>query len=96
MTKKDFLIQLFQKLEPYWSLVGGFLAVLQDTTCSHDDIEKMYLLLDEYIAGLTDVALKEKLTKVSIFLKSLEEQEMISKKKDEEEAEKLLFALDFL
>ena len=94
ISKKDYLIKIFEKLEPYRSIVGGFLALLQSPLCTNEDIEKMFDLFQEHILTIQNQELKNKAQKVFDYLKHIQKQEQLSKGQDEKDIEDLLLSLE--
>lgn len=93
ITKKDYLIKIFEKIEPYRPIVSGFSALLQSPLCTEDDINNMFDLFEQHINSIQDQELKAKAQKILAYMKNLQEKEHISQEQDEKDIEELLASL---
>lgn len=94
ITKKDYLIKVFEKLEPHRSIMSDLLALLRSPKCTQDDIDGMYDILEKHIDEIQDKKWKIQAQKLIDFMKKLQEQEQISKEQDAKDIEKLIVLLE--
>lgn len=94
ITKKDYLIKVFEKLEPHWSVLSNLLALLRSPLCTQEDIDGMFDILQEHIDDIQDKKRKAKAQSLIDFMKRLHEQEIISKEQDAKDIEWLIILLD--
>jgi len=94
ITKKDYLIKIFEKLEPHRSIMSDLLALLRSPKCTKEDIDGMYDILEEHIDDIQDKKWKIQGKKLMDFMKKLQEQEQISKEQDSRDIEKLIVLLN--
>jgi len=96
MTKKDFLIQLLQKLEPERSLVNWFLIMLKDGSATDQDIENIFNIIKTQIDTLHDEELQQETKKVLEYLEIIHQQENQQKIKEQKDIDILLTKIDTL
>ncbi len=96
MTKKDFIVQLLQKLRPDWSLVDWFLIMLQDWSCTDQDVENIFNAIREQIDTLHDNELQQEIKKALEYLEIIHQQEDAAKINETEDTDKLLTTINSL
>jgi len=94
ITKKEYLIKFFERIEPYRSIVTGFLALLKSPLCTQDDIDKIFALLEEHIKDIQDKDIKAKVQNLIDFMKELQAKENVSKEQDAKDMERLIEMLN--
>ncbi len=69
------------------------MSLLRSPSCTQDDIDGMYNILEKHIDEIQDKKRKIKAQKLIDFMKKLKEQEEISKIQDEKDIENLIILL---
>jgi hypothetical protein len=73
--------------------MSNLLSLLRSPSCTQDDIDGMYNILEKHIDEIQDKKRKIKAQKLIDFMKKLKEQEEISKIQDEKDIENLIILL---
>lgn len=69
------------------------MSLLRSPSCTQEDIDGMYNILEKHIDEIQDKKRKIKAQKLIDFMKKLKEQEEISKIQDEKDIENLIILL---
>ena len=86
--KKQLLIKVLTKLQPYWNLAEGILALVESQYCDEKMIDGIANLIAQSINKTKDEKQKAKFKKSMEVIKKIQQKEM--KENDVEEAEELL------
>jgi hypothetical protein len=73
--------------------MSNLLSLLRSPSCTQEDIDGMYNILEKHIDEIQDKKRKIKAQKLIDFMKNLKEQEEISKIQDEKDIENLIILL---
>ena len=90
MTKKDYVLALLKKLEPYRDVLTGIIAMIEFWECSDEDVDTLIQMIEEQMKNVTDEKLKEKFHQAQNLLVHLKEKEIIAHKQDQADANALL------
>lgn len=96
MTKKEYLIKIFQKIEPHRSIVGGFVALLESPNCTDSNIENIFAIFAEHISSIQNQDRKNHAQKILDYMKNIKEEESLSQKEDEQDLDRLLDELEYI
>jgi|GEM_PF-3241454 len=94
MTKKEYLIKIFQKIEPHRSIIGGFIALLESPESTEADIDKVFDMFTEHINSIQDEEKKNGARKILNYIQMVHEKEQYSKESDKKDLDKLLDELE--
>lgn len=90
MTKKQYIIEVLKKLEPYRSTVTEYLSLIQSPSCTEENIENIFRILEKNIHDIQNKDVKEKIQKIFDLIKQIHEKEQISIQQDLKDIEVLL------
>ncbi|MDR3168447.1 MAG: hypothetical protein LBU27_01415 [Candidatus Peribacteria bacterium] len=90
MTKKDYVLALLKKLEPYRNVLTGIIAMIELGKCSDEDIEQLIVMIESQIKNIKNEKLKEKFRQAQSLLVQLKEKEIIVHQQDQKDADVLL------
>ncbi|MDR0861145.1 MAG: hypothetical protein LBO09_09620 [Candidatus Peribacteria bacterium] len=90
MVKKDYVLALLKKLEPYRSVLTGIIAMVELGECSDQDIDDLIQMIEEQMNAVQDEKLKEKFRQAQDFLVQLKEKEILAQSQDQKDADVLL------
>lgn len=89
--KRQLLIKVLKKLEPYWNLATGFLALLESEYISDEIMDKLMGALQDAIEQVTKERDKMKFRKgLKIIKKIKNQEEQEDKKMTDEDLDKFL------
>jgi hypothetical protein len=89
MDRKQVLIEVLNKLIPYWNLAEGFLALVKQTQ-DDDFIESLFVFIKTQISQIKDKKIKQDIIEQIENIKKMKNKEIDSSKKDTEEADKMI------
>lgn len=91
MNKKQYVLELLKKLEPYRDVITGIIAMVELWNCTDEDIDTIIKVVETHVKETTDQELKEKFVKAQNILITIRHQEEVEKVEEEEkEIETLL------
>ena len=96
MTKKTYIIELLKKLEPYWSLVNNLIQIIENESCSEEDINTIIEIIEKHIQEVDNEDIKRKFLKVHELLVQIRQQEAEDRQKEEGEINELLIQINQL
>ena len=90
MDKKEYVLSLLKKLEPYWDKISDLIVNIELWICNEDDIKYIIDTIEKHIKAIKDKNIREAFEKTMNLLKNLKEQEIVERQKEEKEIELLL------
>ncbi len=90
MDKKEYVLSLLKKLEPYWDKISDLIVNIELWVCDENDIENIISTIEKHIKVVKDESLKKVFEKTRDLLQSLKEKEFIERQSEEKELELLL------
>lgn len=90
MDKKEYVLSLLKKLEPYWDRISDLIVNIELWVCDENDIENIISTIEKHIKVVKDESLKKVFEKTRDLLQSLKEKEFIERQSEEKELELLL------
>lgn len=90
MDKKEYVLSLLKKLEPYWDKISDLIINIELWVCDENDIENIISTIEKHIKVVKDESLKKVFEKTRDLLQSLKEKEFIERQSEEKELELLL------
>jgi hypothetical protein len=94
MTKKQYIIEVLKKLEPYRSAVTEYLSLIQSPSCTEENIENIFRILEKNIHDIQNADVRKKVQEIFAIIKEIHEKEQISIQQDLKDIEVLLAWLD--
>ena len=92
MIKKILIINLLEKIKPYWDMAEWFLVVVQQSD-NQDILDELWGFVYTWIKTITDEKKKELIKNQLIQIKSLRLTEEESSSKDQKDADTILDGL---
>jgi hypothetical protein len=96
MDKKEYIIAVLKKLEPYWSIISGVIAMVELWDCSDQDIDAIIMMIESHTKEIKDQTLINKLLKIKAILIEIRNQEETVKILEAKELEQLLLQIQNL
>ena len=90
MNKKEYLIFLLEKLQPYRQLAEGILALIQETEVTDETLDAVLKLLQEGVKTVKSHKGQEVFQKAITLVQKIKQQSDLQQEKDEAESEILL------
>ena len=90
MDKKEYVLSLLKKLEPYWDKISDLIINIELWVCDENDIKYIINIIEKHIKTIKDKNIKQAFGKTMNLLKKLKEQEIIERQKEELEIEIIL------
>ena len=90
MDKKEYVLSLLKKLEPYWDKISDLIINIELWVCDENDIKYIINIIEKHIKTIKDKNIKQAFEKTMNLLKKLKEQEIIERQKEELEIEIIL------
>ena len=96
MSKKEYLMTIFEKIEPYRPIVSGFIALLNSPLCTDEDIDAIFTAFSDHISSIQDEQKKKHAQQILSHLEKIHHNEELLKKEEELELDKLLEQIEHL
>lgn len=90
MDKKEYVLSLLKKLEPYWDKISDLIINIELWVCDENDIKYIINIIEKHIKTIKDKNIKQAFEKTMNLLKKLKKQEIIERQKEELEIEIIL------
>lgn len=88
MNKKEYIISILKKMEPYWNMVGGIIAMIE--LWDESDIDVIIKIIWKHIDSIEDKQTKDKLLKMKNLIIEIQNKENNEKKIEQIEITNLL------
>ncbi|MFA6256378.1 MAG: hypothetical protein WC606_04305 [Candidatus Absconditabacterales bacterium] len=96
MTKKDYVLQVFEALKGISPIADNLAIILQHTEINEETLDQIITIFNNSMKDIKDKESIEKLKKGVEILEKIKEMEIKSKKKDEEDLKNLDILLQAL
>jgi hypothetical protein len=96
MTKKDYVLQVFEALKWISPIADNLAIILQHTEINEETLDQIITIFNNSMKDIKDKESIEKLKKWVEILEKIKEMEIKSKKKDEEDLKNLDILLQAL
>ncbi len=90
MDKKEYVLWLLKKLEPYRDKISDLIVNIELWICNEEDIKYIIDIIKKHIRVIKDKNIREAFEKTANLLKNLKEKEIIERQNEEKELEILL------
>lgn len=90
MDKKEYVLSLLKKLEPYRDKISDLIVNIELWVCDENDIQQIIDVIEKHIRTIKDKNLKKAFEKTMDLLTNLKEKEIMEKQEEEKELELLL------
>lgn len=88
--KKQLLLKVLQKLQPYWDLAEGLIALVDSQYIDEKTIDGLLAIISQSIKNVKEGQEKSKLQQAVEVVQRIKHSEAIEKEEESEEIENLL------
>jgi hypothetical protein len=90
MTKKQYIIEIFKKLKPYRPVLEEYLVLIQSLSCTDQDIEDIFVILERHVQDIQNEELRSEIQKTFDLIKKIHAIEQLSIQQDLKDIDTLL------
>jgi glycerol-3-phosphate dehydrogenase len=96
MNKKEYVLDLLKKLEPYRDTIAWIIAMVELWNCTNEEIDSILQIIETHIKEINNDDIKAKWTQVQEILKKIKDTEALEKNQEIWEIEELLNQINTL